>query len=139
MTVSAVTLRLRECLRLTFSLTPIEAVNSCGRQATQVMMTKNSLATMTSSAAGAAKPSVWDNACAESFFGTLKQKLTTHKTYATREDATKNIFEYIEVLYNNKRRHSTLGSPCVPRNRTPVEFEAHISSIGGVCETRARS
>ena len=40
----------------------------------------------------------WDNACAESFFGTLKRELVYHRHDATREDATQDIFEYIEVL-----------------------------------------
>jgi len=42
--------------------------------------------------------------------GTLKRELVYHRCYATREDATQDIFEYeyIEVFYNRKRRHSTL-------------------------------
>jgi transposase InsO family protein len=67
------------------------------------------------------KAECWDNACAESFFGTLKQELVYHRTYATREEAKQDIFEYIEVFYNRQRRHSTLGY------MTPVEFEATIS------------
>lgn len=67
------------------------------------------------------KAECWDNSVAESFFGTLKQELIYHRTYTTREEATKEIFEYIEVFYNRQRRHSTLGY------MTPVEFEATIS------------
>ena len=40
----------------------------------------------------------WDNACVESFFGTLKRELVYHRHDATREDATQDIFEYIEVF-----------------------------------------
>lgn len=40
------------------------------------------------------------NAVAESFFGTLKQELIYHRTYTTREEATQDIFEYIELFYN---------------------------------------
>ena len=60
----------------------------------------------------------WDNACVESFFGTLKRELVYHRHYATREDAKRDIFEYIEVFYNRKRRHSTLGY------HSPAEYEA---------------
>ena len=63
----------------------------------------------------------WDNACVESFFGTLKRELVYHRHYATREDATQDIFEYIEVFYNRKRRHSTLGYD------SPAEYEARTA------------
>jgi putative transposase len=67
------------------------------------------------------KGNCWDNACVESFFGTLKRELVYHRHYATREDATQDIFEYIEVFYNRKRRHSTLGYS------SPAEFEARTA------------
>lgn len=51
----------------------------------------------------------WDNAVVESFFHTLKTELIYHCKYKTREEAEQSIFEYIEVFYNRKRRHSTLG------------------------------
>jgi len=63
----------------------------------------------------------WDNACVESFFGTLKRELVYHRHYATREDAKRDIFEYIEVFYNRKRRHSTLGYD------SPAEYEARTA------------
>lgn len=68
------------------------------------------------------KGNCWDNACVESFFGTLKRELVYHRHYAGREDAKQDIFEYIEVFYNRKRRHSTLGyhSPAEFEARTPV-------------------
>src|SRR6185436_10663267 len=55
------------------------------------------------------KGNCWDNAVAESFFHTLKTELIYHCRYKTREEASQSIFEYIEVFYNRKRRHSTLG------------------------------
>ncbi len=67
------------------------------------------------------KAECWDNAVSESFFGTLKQELVYHRTYTTREEATKEIFEYIEVFYNRQRCHSTLGY------MSPMTFEAAIS------------
>jgi putative transposase len=60
----------------------------------------------------------WDNACVESFFGTLKRELIHHRQYHTREEATQEIFEYLEVFYNRQRRHSTLGY------QSPADFEA---------------
>ena len=64
------------------------------------------------------KGNCWDNACVESFFGILKRELVYHRPYATREDARQDIFEYIEVFYNRRRRHSTLGYD------SPAEYEA---------------
>jgi putative transposase len=64
------------------------------------------------------KGNCWDNACVESFFGTLKRELVYHRHYATRDAAKQDIFEYIEVFYNRQRRHSTLGY------HSPAEFEA---------------
>ena len=63
----------------------------------------------------------WDNACVESFFGTLKRELIYHRQYRTRDEATRDIFEYIEVFYNRLRRHSTLGYD------SPAEFEARTT------------
>ena len=63
----------------------------------------------------------WDNACVESFFGTLKRELIHHRQHHTREEAKQEIFEYLEVFYNRQRRHSTLGY------RSPAEFEARTA------------
>lgn len=51
----------------------------------------------------------YDNAAMESFFHTLKTEHVYFEHYQTREQAKQSIFEYIEVFYNRKRRHSTLG------------------------------
>ena len=50
------------------------------------------------------KGNCWDNACVESFFGTLKRELVYPRHYETREAARQDIFEYIEVFYNRRRR-----------------------------------
>jgi putative transposase len=60
----------------------------------------------------------WDNAMMESFFATLKSELVHQQSYATREQARASIFEYIEVFYNRKRLHSSLGYV------SPESFEA---------------
>lgn len=54
------------------------------------------------------KGNCWDNACVESFFGTLKQE-GCGKIFENQEEAKAAVFEYIEVFYNRKRLHSTLG------------------------------
>ena len=64
------------------------------------------------------KGDCWDNALAESFFGTLKKELIHGESFKTRQQAVSAIFEYIEVFYNRHRRHSKLGYI------SPVEFEA---------------
>jgi transposase InsO family protein len=65
----------------------------------------------------------WDNAPAESFFASLKVELVNDADFLTREQARREIFEYIEVFYNRKRRHSSLGYA------TPsgFEFETEVS------------
>ena len=55
------------------------------------------------------KANCWDNAMMESFFATLKKERVHHESYATREEARQSIFEYIELFYNTRRRHSALG------------------------------
>ena len=59
----------------------------------------------------------WDNAVAESFFGTLKTELIYRRPWLTRESAREAIGEYIEVFYNRIRRHSTIGYV------SPAKFE----------------
>ncbi len=52
---------------------------------------------------------VWDNAMAESFFATLKTELVHQRHFRTRHEARAELFEYIEIWYNRRRRHSALG------------------------------
>jgi putative transposase len=55
------------------------------------------------------KGNCWDNAPTESFFRGLKNERTHTQRYATRDEARRDTFEYIEVFYNRSRRHSALG------------------------------
>jgi putative transposase len=55
------------------------------------------------------KGNCWDNAVVESFFSSLKMELVYLTDFATRHQARSELFEYIEVFYNRKRRHSSLG------------------------------
>ena len=59
----------------------------------------------------------WDNAVSESFFATLKTELVMGADWATREEARCALFRYIEMWYNRRRRHSSLGY------LSPLEFE----------------
>ena len=59
----------------------------------------------------------YDNAVAESFFHLLKTERIRRKTYKTRQDARLDVFDYIELFYNPKRRHANNGM------LSPVEFE----------------
>lgn len=59
----------------------------------------------------------WDNAVAESFFATLKTELVHRRTWASRMDLRAALFEYIEVFYNRRRLHSSIGY------KTPFEAE----------------
>jgi putative transposase len=64
----------------------------------------------------------WDNSAVESFFASLKKERVHRTTYATRDTARADIFDYIEAFYNVRRRHSTLGQV------SPLEFErTHVS------------
>jgi len=63
------------------------------------------------------KGDCWDNSAVESFFASLKKERVHRKTYATRDAARADIFDYIEAFYNTRRRHSTLGQV------SPAEFE----------------
>ena len=55
------------------------------------------------------KGNCYDNAPMESFWGTLKNELTHHKKYKSREEAIKDIKEYIEIFYNRQRIQEKLG------------------------------
>jgi len=68
------------------------------------------------------KGNCWDNAPMESFFGTLKKELIHHRRYRTRDEARRDIFDYIEVFYNRERLHSSLGY------LSPVDHEKQMAA-----------
>lgn len=61
-----------------------------------------------------------DNSVMESFFSTLKRELTHGVRYETREELRRELFRYIEVFYNRRRRHSHIG------RMSPAKFEESI-------------
>ena len=63
------------------------------------------------------KGDCYDNAPMESFFHTLKTELVHHRHYATRAEAARDLFAYIEGFYNRIRRHSAIGYI------SPIEME----------------
>jgi transposase InsO family protein len=62
-----------------------------------------------------------DNAPMESFFGSLRNELVHRTRFPTREAARRAIFEYVEIIYNRRRRHSGLGY------LTPVQAYAQMA------------
>jgi putative transposase len=65
----------------------------------------------------------YDNAVAESFFASLKAELIDRQPWPTRRAARQAIFEWIEVFYNRRRRHSSLGY------LSPVDFEEQLAAL----------
>jgi putative transposase len=64
------------------------------------------------------KGNCWDNAVAESFFATLKKELVHRRSWPDRNTLRNALFDYIEVFYNRRRLHSTIGY------KTPAQLES---------------
>jgi putative transposase len=64
------------------------------------------------------KGNCYDNAVAESFFSSLKNEIVHHRSYQTRDEARKEICEYIELFYNRKRLHQLLNY------QTPMKYKS---------------
>jgi putative transposase len=77
------------------------------------------------------KGDCFDNAVAESFFATLKKELIHGRSWPTKTELRTQVFEYIEIFFNRRRRHSTLGF------RSPSEFEKLSLSQSKVTEAVA--
>ena len=69
-----------------------------------------------------AKGNCYDNACAESFFHTLKVEVVHGEPVVSRAALRQIVFEYIEVDYNRNRRHSANG------NISPMAFETKLTA-----------
>ncbi len=64
------------------------------------------------------KGNCYDNAVVESLFSSLKNELVHHQDYKTRQDARSDIFDYIELFYNRRRKHESLGY------HTPMAYDS---------------
>lgn len=69
-----------------------------------------------------AKGNCYDNACAESFFHSLKAECIHGERFTSRAQMRETVFEFVETDYNRQRRHSTLG------HIRPEAFEAQMSA-----------
>jgi putative transposase len=69
------------------------------------------------------KGNCWDNAVAESFFGSLKQERVQWRHYQTRPAAQQDVLSYIAMFYNSKRLHSHLGY------KSPAQYEREMSEL----------
>jgi len=73
------------------------------------------------------KGDAYDNAVVESFFSNLKNELTHHRSFANRDQARAEIFEYIEVFYNRQRAHATM------RYMSPADYETAMLETDSNC------
>ena len=64
----------------------------------------------------------YDNSCLESFFSSAKRECIYRKEYDTIDEVKQDLFEYIELFYNRKRMHATLGY------LTPIEYRMKLST-----------
>ena len=99
-----------------------------GAASIAVMISRKSSRTMACSAAwaaketaGSAQPAIGYNSAAESFFGSLKTERVFDAVYRTRDDARRDIIDYIEMFYKSNRRHSYLGY------LSPKDFEERMA------------
>ncbi len=69
------------------------------------------------------KGDCWDNAVAESFFGSLKQERVHWRNYQTRHEAQQDILNYISMFYNSHRLHSTLDY------MSPNDYEKQLTKM----------
>ena len=69
------------------------------------------------------KGDCWDNSVVESFFGTLKQERVQWRHYQTREEARKDVLQYITMFYNSQRLHSYVGY------MSPNQYEVKMAEL----------
>jgi putative transposase len=69
------------------------------------------------------KGNCWDNAVAESFFGSLKQERVQWKQYQSRSEAHRDVLNYLTVFYNDFRLHSAIGY------KSPNQFEKEMRML----------
>jgi len=76
------------------------------------------------------KGNCWDNAVMESFFARLKVELIYPENYRALDELRHGLFEYIEIFYNRRRRHSSLGYS-TPANYERQFYQSNVSTMRG--------
>jgi putative transposase len=74
----------------------------------------------------------YDNSVAESFFATLKKELVDRRSWPEKAELRTEIFDYIEIFYNRRRRHSTLGM------LSPADYETGTLGADGLSLAASR-
>jgi putative transposase len=74
----------------------------------------------------------YDNSVAESFFATLKKELVDRRSWPEKAELRTEIFDFIEIFYNRRRRHSTLGM------LSPVDYENSTLGPGSSRDAASR-
>ena len=69
------------------------------------------------------KGNCWDNAVAESFFKSLKTELIYGNKLITKEQMKLEVFEYVEIWYNRKRRHSALNYATIEEFNNQINYK----------------
>ncbi len=77
----------------------------------------------------------YDNAVAETFFATLKKELIHRRSWPAKSELRTEVFEFIEVFYNRRRRHSTLGYVHPPTRRSSSRACAWAAVSAGATGT----
>jgi len=80
------------------------------------------------------KGDCYDTAVAESFFATLKKELIHGRSWPSKAELRTEVFEYIEIFFNRRRRHSTLGflSPAQFEDQKPTMIEKITTTAAAV-------
>ena len=76
------------------------------------------------------KGNCWDNAVMGSFFARLKVELIYPENYRVLDELRRGLFEYIEIFYNRRRRHSSLGYS-TPANYELQFYQSNVSTMRG--------
>ena len=88
---------------------PPTGAGSSPDRATKCSMTVEAACRIGMPATMSRKGNCWDNATSESFFNSLKNERVHGTRYETRDEARADLFDYVEIFYNRRRRHSALG------------------------------
>ena len=76
------------------------------------------------------KGNCWDNAVMESFFARLKVELIYPENYRVLDELRRGLFEYIEIFYNRRRRHSSLGYSTLANYELQF-YQPNVSTMRG--------